>query len=77
MCTFGDEKQATGKKDQVPPLKTMARAVALPTAAASVRIFFIRASGAKGCPFSIPIAPEHHQGLKTVGTSGPHAKKHV
>jgi hypothetical protein len=30
--------------------------VALPTAAASVRIFFIRASGANGLPFSMPIA---------------------
>jgi hypothetical protein len=29
--------------------------VASPTAAASVRIFFMRASGAKGFPFSMPI----------------------
>jgi hypothetical protein len=33
----------------------MAREVALPTAAASVRSFFIRASGAKGLPFSMPM----------------------
>ena len=33
----------------------MARAVASPTAAASVRIFFIRASGANGLPFWMPM----------------------
>src|SRR5208283_4381010 len=36
----------------------MARAVASPTAAASVRIFFIRSSGAKGLPFWIPVNEE-------------------
>ena len=34
----------------------MARMVALPTARASVRIFFIRASGLKGFPFTMPTA---------------------
>ena len=34
----------------------MARAAALPMAAASVRIFFIRASGLNGLPFSMPMA---------------------
>ena len=33
----------------------MARAVALPTATASVRIFFIRSSGANFCPFLMPM----------------------
>jgi hypothetical protein len=35
--------------------KAMARAVASPTCAAWARIFFMRASGAKGLPFSMPI----------------------
>ncbi len=35
---------------------SIARAVALPTATASVRIFFMRSSGAKGLPFWSPIA---------------------
>ena len=32
------------------------RAVAFPIAAASVRIFFIRASGLNGLPFTMPMA---------------------
>ena len=33
-----------------------ARPAALPTAAASVRIFFIRSSGLNGLPFTMPMA---------------------
>jgi len=40
-----------GRQDR----NVIARAVALPTATASVRIFFMRASGANGLPFSMPM----------------------
>ena len=39
--------------------KAIVRAVASPTVAASVRIFFMRSSGAKGLPFSMPIAAKN------------------
>ncbi len=46
--------------------------MACPTAAASVRIFFIRASGANGVPFSMPIeasSPSVSGSIASAGSS--------
>ena len=48
----------------------MARAVASPTAAASVRIFFIRSSGAKGLPFWMPIEAQKPSVVGSMGSAG-------
>ena len=46
------------------------RAVALPTATASVRIFFIRSSGANGLPLRMPMAAARPRNSGSKKSSG-------